>query len=62
MAKFSRQNINKITVALNHTLNQIDCIDIFRAFHTLPPPPPHTHTQKEHTQVNMEHFLGQTTC
>ena len=31
---FSRQKINKETVALNDTLDQMDLIDIFRAFHT----------------------------
>ena len=30
----SRQKINKETVALNNTLDQMDLIDIFRAFHT----------------------------
>lgn len=29
----SRQKINKGTVALNHILDQMDLIDIFRAFH-----------------------------
>ena len=29
----SRQKINKETVALNDTLDQVDLIDIFRAFH-----------------------------
>ena len=29
----SGQKINKETVALNHTLDQMDLIDVFRAFH-----------------------------
>ena len=33
MDRSSRQKINKETVALNDTLNQMDLIDIFRAFH-----------------------------
>ena len=34
MDKSSRQKINKETVALNDTLDQMDLIDIFRAFHS----------------------------
>ena len=33
MDRSSRQIINKETQALNHTLDQIDLIDIYRAFH-----------------------------
>ena len=33
MDRSSRQKINKETVALNDTLDQMDLIDIFRAFH-----------------------------
>ena len=33
MDKLSRQKINKETVSLNGTLDQVDLIDIFRAFH-----------------------------
>ena len=33
MDRFSKQKINKETVPLNHTLNQMDLIDIFRAYH-----------------------------
>ena len=33
MARSSRQKIKKETVALNDTLDQMDLIDIFRAFH-----------------------------
>ena len=34
MDRSSRQKINKETVATNDTLDQIDLIDIFRAFHS----------------------------
>ena len=34
MDRSSRQKINKETVALNDTLDQMDLIDIFRAFHS----------------------------
>ena len=33
MGRSSRQKINKKTEALNNTLDQIDLIDIFKAFH-----------------------------
>ena len=33
MGRSSRQKINKETVALNITLDQMDLIDIFRVFH-----------------------------
>ena len=33
MDRFSRQKINKETAALNNTLDQMDLINIFRAFH-----------------------------
>ena len=46
----SRQKINKDIVALNATVDQMDLIDIFRAFHL---------KGAEHTfQVHMECFLG----
>ena len=50
----SRQKINKETVALNDTLDQIDLIDIFRAFH---------HKATEYTYFSSTYgmfFLGQT--
>ena len=34
MDRSSRQKINKDIAALNDTLDQMDLIDIFRAFHT----------------------------
>ena len=33
MDRLSRQNINKETQALNDTLDKMDLIDIYRAFH-----------------------------
>ena len=33
MDRSSRQKINKETQALNYTLNKMDLIDIYRAFH-----------------------------
>ena len=33
MDRSSRQKINKETQTLNHTLDQMDLIDIYRAFH-----------------------------
>ena len=55
MDRSSRQKINKETVALNDTLEEMDLTDIFRAFHL---------NAAEYTsfQVHMEHFLRQTTC
>ena len=35
-ARSSRQKINKEAAALNDTLDQMDLIDIFRAFHVTP--------------------------
>ena len=51
MDRSSRQKINKETVALNDTLDQIYFIDILRAFH---PKQQNIHI----FQVHMEHFLG----
>ena len=50
MDRSSRQKINKETVALNDTLDQMDLIDIFRAFH---------HKAVEYTNFPSAHgFLG----
>ena len=50
MDRSSRQKINKETVALNDTLDQMDFIGIFRAFHP---------KAAEYTfQVHVERFLG----
>ena len=51
MDRSSRQEINKDTVALNDTLDQMDLTDIFRAFQ---PKQQNIHT----FQVHVEHFLG----
>ena len=51
MDRSSRQEINKEIVALNNTLDQINLIDIFRAFH---PKAADIHI----FQVHMECFLG----
>ena len=51
MQRSSRQKINKETAALNDTLDQMDFIGIFRAFH---PKQQNICT----FQVHMEHFLG----
>ena len=55
MGRSSRQKINKETVALNNTLDQMDLIDIFRAFHPKA-------SEYNTFQVYMECFLGETTC
>ena len=49
----SRQNVNKKTQALNDTLEQLDIIDIYRAFHTK------TMDFTFLSQVHMEYSLGQ---
>ena len=51
MDRSPRQITNKKTVALNDTLDQMDLINILRAFHM--------RASEIHTfQVHMEHFLG----
>ena len=50
MDRSFRQEINKETVALNDTLDQMGLIDIFTARH---PKSANIHT----SQVHMEHFL-----
>ena len=55
MDRSFRQKI-KETAALNDTLDQMDIIDIFRAFH------PKTADYIYTFQVHMEHFLGYTAC
>ena len=58
MDRSSRQEINKETVTLSDTLDQMDLIDIFRdIFRDLQSITPKQ--QNMHTfQVHMEHFLG----
>ena len=46
----SRQKFKKETAAFNDTFDQMDLIDIFRAFHPK--------TAEYTLQVHMEHFLG----
>ena len=60
MDRSSRQKINKETVALNDTLNQMDLIDIFRAFH--PKAPEYIYFSSAHgTFSRIEHMLGHKT-
>ena len=55
MDKSSRQKINKETAASNDTVDQMDLIGIFRAFHP---------KEAEYTFFSNAHgmFLGQTEC
>ena len=56
--KSSRQKINKETAALNDTLDQLDLIDIFRAFH--PKAAEYTYFSSAHgTFSRIDHMLGQ---
>ena len=60
MDRSSRQKINKETVALNDTLDQMDLIDIFRAFH--PKAAEYTHFSSAHgTLPRIDHMLGHKT-
>ena len=53
----SRQKINKEMVAVNDTLDQMDLIDIFRAFH--PKVAEHTYFSNAHgTFSRIDHMLG----
>ena len=56
----SRQKINKETAALNDTLDQMDLIDIFRAFH--PKEAEYTYFPSEHGMSSrIDHTLGHKT-
>ena len=56
----SRQKINKETVALNDTLDQMDLIDIFRSFH--PKAAEYTYFSSAHrTFSRIDHMLGHKT-
>ena len=56
----SRQEINKETAALNNTLDQMDFIDIFRAFH--PKAAEYTYFSSAHgTFSRIDHMLGHRT-
>ena len=60
MDRSSRQKINTETVALNDTLDQIDLIDIFRAFH--PTEAEYTHFSNAHGIFSRrDHILGHKT-
>ena len=60
MDRSSRQKISKGTVALNHTVDQMDVIDIFRAFH--PKAAEYTHFSSAHeTFSRIEHMSGHKT-
>ena len=57
MDRSSRQKISKGTVALNHTVDQMDVIDIFRAFH--PKAAEYTHFSRAHGMFSrIGHMLG----
>ena len=56
----STQKINKETVALNDTLDQMDLIDVFRAFH--PKAAEYTYYSSAHgTFSRIDHMLGHET-
>ena len=56
----SRQKTNKETVALNDTLDQMDLIDIFRAFH--PKAAEYTYfSSAQGTFSRIDHMLGHKT-
>ena len=60
MGRCSRQKMNKETVVLNDTLDQINLIDIFRAFH--PKAAEYTFFSSEHgTLSKIDHMLGHKT-
>ena len=57
MDRSSRQKINKQTAALNDTLDQVDVIDIFRAFH--PKAAEYTYFTSAHGTFSwVDHMLG----
>ena len=57
MDRSSRQKINKETQALNNTLDQMDLIDIYRAFH--PKAAEHTFFSNAYgTFSRIDHMLG----
>ena len=60
MDRSSRQKINKETAALNDTLDQMDLIDVFRAFH--PKAAEYTYFLSEYgTFSRIDHLLGHKT-
>ena len=57
MDKSSKQNINKETMALNDTLDQMDLTDIFRKFH--PKAAEYTFFSSAHGMFSrVDHILG----
>ena len=57
MERLSKQKINKETMALNDTLNQMDLTDIFRTFH--PKAEEYTFFSSAHgTFSSIDHLLG----
>ena len=57
--RFSRQNINKETAALNGTLDQMDLSHIYRVFH--PKAAEYTHFSSAHGMFSrIDHMLGHT--
>ena len=60
MERSSRQNINKKIAALNDTLNQMDLIEIFRAFY--PKAAEYTYFSSAHGKFSkIGHMLGHKT-
>ena len=60
MDRSFRQKINKETLALNDTLDQMDLIDIYRAFH--PKAAEYTFFSSAHgTYSRIDHMLGHKT-
>ena len=60
MARSPRQKLNKETVALNDTLDQMDLIDIFRAFH--PKAAEYTYFSSVHGMFSsVDHMSGHKT-
>ena len=58
MGRSSKQKINKETLALNDTLEQMDLVDIYRAFH----PETETFFSNAHgTFSRIDHILGHET-
>ena len=61
LGRSSRQKINKETVALSDTLDQMDLFDIFKAFH--PNAAEYRYVSSAHgTFSRIDHMLGHKTC
>ena len=56
MDRTSRQKINKLTQALNDTIDQIDLTDIYRTFH--PKTADYTFFSSAHGTFSRIHILG----